>query len=77
MFQRDTERIGITVCDYDGYNANSPIGKGGFAKVYKHVKANSSTEFAVKEESREVSASFAYLIQLITANICTFAVFSN
>ena len=70
MFQRDTDRIGTIICDYDAYNANSPIGEGGFAKVYKHVKKSFDNKaFAVKEEAKEVSGSFIYLIQLTTAYI--------
>ena len=42
----------------DGYNVNEPIGKGRFAKVYKHVNTFNGMAFAVKEEARDISTSF-------------------
>lgn len=53
--QRKAERIGTISHDYDGYNIDDPIGKGGFAKVYKHIKSHNEGTFAVKEEPRAVS----------------------
>ena len=69
MLQRTTERIGIIIYDYDGYNVNEPIGKGGFAKVYKHVNTFDIKAFAVKEEAREVSTS---LILFDLINHCSY-----
>lgn len=53
LFSRNSERTGTISHDYDKYNVNKPIGKGGFAEVYKLVKANRA--FAVKEEATESS----------------------
>ena len=57
--QQKPQRIGTISYDYDGYNIHEPIGKGGFAKVYKHIKSIDEGAFAVKEEPREVSTSYS------------------
>lgn len=49
-------RAGIITDDYDDYNINEHIGKGGFAKVFKHDVR--SKTFAVKEEAKSVSLAF-------------------